>query len=106
VFVHVPGPELLEPAQQWLTTLCMAFHSRLMQVATPMECDASQLSGREHEVLRWMAQGKSAEDVAEIIGISVATVMFHYRNVAVRYGTLNRTHTVVEALRRGSLAIG
>lgn len=106
VFAHVPERELREPAQQWLTMLCMAFHSRLMQLSARTESGASRLSDREREVLRWMAQGKSADDVAEILGISAATVMFHYRNVAVRYGTLNRTHTVVEALRRGGLAIG
>ena len=106
VFVCVPEDELREPALQWLTTLCMAFHSRLMELGGVAQDDAGHLSAREREVLRWLAEGKSAEDVAEILGISAATVMFHYRNVAVRYGTLNRTHTVVEAMRRGSLAIG
>ncbi len=106
VLVCVPGAELREPARQWLTMLCMAFHGRLLQLDTPPATETEQLSQREREVLQWMAQGKSAEDVAEIIGISAATVMFHYRNVAVRYGTLNRTHTVVEALRRGTLAFG
>lgn len=107
VLVCVPEAELREPAQQWLTMLCMAFHGRLLQLeAAAAAGDAGQLSGREREVLHWMAEGKSSEDVAEILGISAATVMFHYRNVAVRYGTLNRTHTVVEAMRRGLLAIG
>jgi LuxR family quorum sensing-dependent transcriptional regulator len=48
-----------------------------------------------------MADGKSDEDVGVIMGISPATVRFHYGRVAGRWGTLNRTHTVVEALRRG-----
>ncbi|RYE10805.1 MAG: helix-turn-helix transcriptional regulator [Hyphomicrobiales bacterium] len=49
--------------------------------------------------------GKSAADVADILAISPATVMFHYRSVADKYGTLNRTHTVVAALKRGDLKI-
>lgn len=106
VLVCMAAAELREPAQHWLTMLCMAFHGRLTQMGALDEGEVGELSAREREVLRWMAEGKSAEDVAEILGISAATVMFHYRNVAVRYGTLNRTHTVVEAMRRGLLAIG
>jgi LuxR family quorum sensing-dependent transcriptional regulator len=63
-----------------------------------------ELSTREREVLQLFAGGMSAEDVAALLEISVGTVMFHYRNVAERYGTLNRTHTVVEAIRRGEIA--
>jgi DNA-binding CsgD family transcriptional regulator len=65
----------------------------------------TQLSEREREVLQWFAEGKSCEDVASIVGISPATVMFHYRNVAQRFGTLNRTHTVVEAINRGAISL-
>jgi len=61
------------------------------------------LSVREQEVLSLLAEGKSAQDTGQLLGIAAATVMFHYRKVADRYGTLNRTHTIVEALRRGHL---
>jgi LuxR family quorum sensing-dependent transcriptional regulator len=107
VFVRIPDRELSDHVRQWLTMLSMAFHSRLMQLQLQQDDgdDEPQLSCREREVLRWLAEGKSAEDVADIIGISAATVMFHYRNVALRYGTLNRTHTVVEAMRRGALSL-
>ncbi|HEY4369584.1 MAG TPA: LuxR family transcriptional regulator [Steroidobacteraceae bacterium] len=108
IFVRVPDEELSDQARQWLTMLSMAFHSRLMQLQLQQDGveDEAGLSWREREVLRWLAEGKSAEDAADIIGISAATVMFHYRNVALRYGTLNRTHTVVEAVRRGALSLG
>ncbi len=106
VFVLMPETELIDPVRQWLSMLSMALHSRLMQLGMELQQSDEPLSIREREVLRWMAEGKSAEDVADILGISAATVMFHYRNVAVRYGTLNRTHTVVEAIRRGALGFG
>lgn len=63
------------------------------------------LSWREVDILSWFAEGKSAQDIADLLDISLATVMFHYRKVADRYGTLNRTHTLVEALRRGDLLL-
>lgn len=63
------------------------------------------LSTRELEVLRWLSYGKSAEDVAAILNLSISTVMFHCRSAAHKYGTANRTHTVAEAFRRGELPI-
>lgn len=64
-----------------------------------------ELTPREREVLLWFSRGKSAEDAAAVIGISPSTVMFHYRQIAERYGTLNRTHTVCEAIRRRALVL-
>ena len=63
------------------------------------------LSSRELEVLHWLSLGKSAEDVAAILDLSISTVMFHCRSAAQKYGTVNRTHTVAEAFRRGDLPI-
>lgn len=63
------------------------------------------MSSREREVLHWLSLGKSAEDVAAILGLSVSTIMFHCRSAATKYGTGNRTHTVAEAFRRGDLTI-
>ena len=106
IFVEIDTTILSIEAAHWLTILCVAFHTRLSGLRDRNASPApGGLSEREQQVLHWMAEGKSAEDVAEILGISQATVMFHYRNVASRYRTLNRTHTVVEALRRGALAL-
>lgn len=63
------------------------------------------LSPREAEVLALFADGKSTDDVAILLGVSKATVMFHYRRIAERWGTLNRTHTVIEAIKKGAIAL-
>ena len=105
IFVRIGMEQLGPEMEQHLTMLCMAFHARLGQLRSRQQAVAADLSERELQVLHWLAEGKSAEDVAEILGVSPATVMFHYRNVAVRYGTLNRTHTIVEAVRRGALQL-
>ena len=60
---------------------------------------------REREVLLWLSRGKSAEDVGTILDITASTVMFHYRSAAKKYGTATRTQTVVEAIRRGDVAL-
>ena len=87
-----------------LQLLAVAFHS-LFEELVPAAHEDMTLTSRECEVLRWFADGKSAEDVATILHISSGTVMFHYRRAAERLGTLNRTHTVVEAMRRGMIPV-
>ncbi len=86
------------------TLFALGAHLRFEQIGREAQ-PSDRLSHREMEVLRWFALGKSTEDVADILGLSPATVMFHYRNVATRYGTLSRTHTVVEAVRRGAITL-
>ncbi len=92
-------------AVPWVVMLAQAFHGEFERLEADRAAVQLALSGRERDVLRWFALGKSAEDVADILGISSATVMFHYRNVANRLGTLNRTHTVVQAMRSGALGL-
>ncbi|MEO6396604.1 MAG: autoinducer binding domain-containing protein [Devosia sp.] len=105
VFVQSERAELSDEQRPALILLSLAAHGRLEQLGSMSVAAQADLSPREREILIWFAEGKSCEDVAAIGGISRATVMFHYRNVAGRYGTLNRTHTVVEAMRRGALAL-
>ena len=58
------------------------------------------LSGREQEVLRWTASGKSAWEVGSILNIAERTVLAHLQSAKRKLGTSNGVHTVVEALRR------
>jgi LuxR family transcriptional regulator, quorum-sensing system regulator BjaR1 len=103
VFVQLDREVLSEEDRTTLMVICANTLSRLEQLAAGP--NDHSLSGREHEVLKWFAAGKSATDVGQILGIAMATVMFHYQQVAKRYGTLNRTHTVVVALQRGALKL-
>lgn len=61
--------------------------------------DPPEITIREAEVLKWAAVGKSNMDIADILGISPRTVVFHFESVSKRLGTLNRTHSVAEAIR-------
>ena len=89
-----------------LSLVAIAAHSRLRTLQSSGHVtDLPKLSVREVEVLRWLAQGKSTLDVGDILGISESTVRFHYNRVALEFGTLNRTQTVVEALKRGLLSL-
>lgn len=57
------------------------------------------ITSREGEVLKWVAAGKTASEIADITGLSQRTVNQHCENAQKRLGTNNRVHTVVEAIR-------
>lgn len=63
------------------------------------------ITGREAEVLKWVATGKTAAEIAEITGLSPRTINQHCENAQKRLGTSNRVHTVVEALRHKLIAL-
>lgn len=49
-----------------------------------------KLTLRENEVLRWIADGKSNQQIAEILGISVGTVRKHIERIFDKLGVDNR----------------
>lgn len=59
------------------------------------------LSLRERECLLWTAEGKTAEGVAAVLGLSVFTVNRHVSTAAHKLGCLNKHHAAVRALRAG-----
>lgn len=58
-----------------------------------------ELSGREKECLSWTLEGKTAGEIATILGISVSTVNQHACNASAKLGSLNKHHAAVQALR-------
>lgn len=63
------------------------------------------ITARESEVLKWVAAGKTASEIADITGLSQRTVNQHCENAQNCMGTNNRVHTVVEAIRHKLISI-
>lgn len=61
------------------------------------------LTGREVEILRWTADGKSAQDIADILSLSKNTVDFHIKNSINKMGVPNKTAAVTQAALLGLL---
>ena len=59
------------------------------------------LSGREQQVLNHLAQGKSNKAIAELLGITEATVKRHVSVILQQLNVDDRTQAVLVALRRG-----
>ena len=57
------------------------------------------LTSREKEVLAWVASGKSAWEIGEILNIAKRTVDEHAQTAFRKLGAVNRTHAVAIALR-------
>jgi PAS domain S-box-containing protein len=64
----------------------------------------SVLSPREHQVVELLASGHTGEEVAELLGISPATVRVHVRNATGKLGASTRTQAVAIAVSRGEVA--
>jgi DNA-binding CsgD family transcriptional regulator len=65
--------------------------------------DPAGLTAREVEVLRLVAQGESAKEVAHTLGIGVRTVEYHLKNVYAKLGARGRADAVAQAASRGLL---
>ena len=57
------------------------------------------LTRRERDCLSWIARGRSAWEISEILGIAERTVEFHLENSRKKLGAKNTVHAVALACR-------
>jgi non-specific serine/threonine protein kinase len=62
---------------------------------------AARFSRRELEVLRLLARGDSAKEIARELGIGVRTAEYHLRNIYAKTGARGRADTAAYAVRHG-----
>ena len=72
--------------------------------ATGMATAPEQLTPREHEVLRLLAQGQTDREIARSLLVSPATVRVHVGNIITKLGVSDRTQAAVRAVELGLLA--
>ena len=66
---------------------------------------ASDLSPREREVLRLLAEGLSSKEIAESLGLSVRTVENHRANITRRTGLRSVAQLTLHAVRLGLVEV-
>ena len=69
--------------------------------APPEPAQAHGLSPREREVLSLMAWGRSNQQIASELSISLRTVTTHVTNIFNKLGAASRSEAIAEAHRRG-----
>lgn len=72
-------------------------------VPSASEPDVPSLTPRELETLRWTMEGKTAWEVANVLGISERTAVLHANNAMHKLGCVNKHQAVLKALRLGIL---
>ena len=60
-----------------------------------------ELTNREREVLYLIAQGKSNQEIAEILFITLKTVKTHVSNILAKLGVEDRTQAAIYAFKHG-----
>jgi DNA-binding NarL/FixJ family response regulator len=63
------------------------------------------LTAREREVLRLLASGLTNKEIAQRLGVTGHTIKFHMNGILGKLGAATRTEAVVEAARRGIIAV-
>jgi DNA-binding CsgD family transcriptional regulator len=71
--------------------------NRLMSRGTGKRPDS--LTTREIEVLGWVARGKPAREIAEILQITKRTVNAHVHSAIRKIGAVNRNNAIAIAIR-------
>ena len=74
--------------------------ARLMQAVSSPE-SPEELTERETEVLRLMAQGQANKEIARSLNISEKTVKVHVSNILSKLGVQSRTQATLYAIRVG-----
>jgi DNA-binding CsgD family transcriptional regulator len=69
------------------------------------EAAASLLTPREREVLGWVAQGKSAWEIGQILNIAKRTVDEHVANAIKKLNAVNRVQAIAIAVRDGIIQL-
>ena len=89
-----------------LMVMALKFLSGYVKVQSPRPNHLPQqnLSKREIQCIKWVAHGKTDNEIATIVGISHATVRFHVQNAARKLDTVSRAQTVFRAAQLGYLS--
>lgn len=88
-----------EQYRHQLHLIAIYLHARLRNAApAPVSPLRPFLTQRERSCLQWVARGKSASDIAEIIRVSRRTVVFHTENAKRKLGVATAQQAVAMGL--------
>ena len=84
------------------TVLSATIEGQVLQQIRVRAADVgTKLTPREQEVLRLVAEGESAPDIAARLYIETSTVKTHLQNIYEKLGVSERAAAVAEGMRRG-----
>ena len=63
--------------------------------AEPPDVSRATLTPREHEIMRWVAEGKTNWEISMILNVSLNTIKFHLKNIYQKLGGVENRWTAV-----------
>ncbi len=83
-------------------SVAAVYDDRALEVETGL---SEEITSRETDVLRMLAEGLVNKDIATRLGISEHTVKFHISSILDKLGASTRTEAVALGIRRGLIPI-
>lgn len=77
------------------------FHQAYTDKLANLEKPAVDLTKKEREVLSWMAEGKTLQEIGDIMCLSEDTIRYYLKGLYRKLGANQRTLAVVKAIRLG-----
>ncbi len=101
----VAAREITQQAMPYVQLLAGYLHEAVRRVfdLTAQEAKPA-LSLREHECLRWAADGKSSWEIAQLLNVTERTVNFHLNNTMTKLDVCNRQHAVAKGTLLGLIS--
>ena len=110
VLKRVPPTELIEAVRIVAAGESLLFPASTRAVierfATSEAVDMPELTEREQVVLRELARGRSNQEIASGLFVSVETVKSHVASILMKLGVRDRTQTVIVAYESGFVTPG
>ncbi len=91
-----------ENQMHWLVNIAHLTLSRFL-IEKSTQSQNIGLTPREVEVLKWTADGKSAQEIADILNVTKHVIDFHIKNAIHKLQTANKSAAVVKAAMLGLL---
>ncbi len=100
---HPVTPQELESKRIPLHLVILAVQhlSQLILAARYRQAHAPDFNRRQLEILRWVADGKTNEDIGRILGISSYTVNYHTKQILEKTSKHNRHNAALSAFIAG-----
>jgi DNA-binding CsgD family transcriptional regulator len=100
------NPDFRQVSQLMLQLIAFAAFARANLLSSDThQSYASPLTVRETHCLRWIAEGKTDDEVGQVLGISGRTVRFHADNAKKKLGATTRVQAVARAINDSLIAI-
>lgn len=97
----------IESSEDMLERMGLTYHAHVSAArvgCTPVNGQqVSSLTQRERQCLAWVSDGKTMQDIADILGVSLSGVKFHLDNARGSLAASTLPHAVALALRQGLL---